>query len=1470
MRLLLRVRGSAGRVDDVAVTVDPLHTVDELAATLARHLGEPHRPDRLTVARTGRPLPADAAVATCDLLWGDEVTLTAGTATTGAVTATTGTAPRPPADRHHDQPGAPGTSLVADVVAGPDTGRSFALGPGRWTVGRAADATLRIDDPAVSRHHLDLELELGDGPTVTVHPMPGATNAVVVDGRPVDTATAVTALQVITLGATGITVRRVDAPRHRSRFGQVDFRRTPYRPPVVAERRAEPVGPIPQRPAPRRLQVASAVAPLVGGVALFAFTRQTQFLALTLLSPAIVLATWIEDRRSGRRAFADQVAEFRADLAAQRARLVELRDAERRDLVRLAPDLADLIRRAERRTADLWARDPGAPDFLRLRVGLGPARVRYALDVAPGGDPDLRAEAHAALDGLDRLDDVPVTVELGATAVLGVTGDPWAVDRVAASLVVQAATLHSPDHLVIAAAVHRDRPFGWLAWLPHVHAATSPLAGAHLADERPSADGLVRRLADLAEARPAGRPAAGRPHLLVLLDAELHLAPTEVARLLGAAPGRGVSVIWLARSLAAVPHFARRTLAVHHEPGAGLVGRLDATDPATPQQMIAPEQLRPGFADRAARALAAVCDASAAAAAIATTAGLLDVIGADALDPAAVARRWCDGRHGHLRFPIGVGAGGVVELDLVGDGPHTLIGGTSGSGKSELLQAMVAALAVHHPPTRLNVLFVDYKGGAATQAFAALPHTVGVVTDLHAGLATRALTSLRAELRRRMALLDGRAKDLAELAAVAPHDTPPSLVIVVDEFATLVREVPDFVDGVVDIAQRGRSLGIHLVLATQRPTGSVNDNILANTNIRIALRMLDTAESTAIIGCADAAAIPVSRRGRALVRIGTGRPVEFQSAFGGAPTPPAAGRAPVLVTALAAVGPTADLQRDHLIDDHSASRPPATATQLAAVVAAVRRADRLAGHPPARRPWCDPLPELVTLDDLDAFGAGDPDVAAARALPGRFVAVGLVDLPDQQAQRVGVIDLEAGGGLLVFGCGGSGATTVLRTVATWLDRTAPPGAVATVAFDFGARGLAGLQALGSVVGVAAGDDLEAVTRHLTVLDAELTRRRATAHPADRPAAPRDPPPTTGRTAPPRIVVLIDGFAGLVAGLLEPGGRHDAAAGRWCDLIVRLVLEGRQVGIHTVITADRRAAVPARLTGAIANRLILRHADDGAYVDHGIASTVSRHLDLPPGRGLLDATTPIQIATTAAPPAGRVGDRAGHRHHTALAGVALPAVLALADVPPAGDPGPCRIPIGVVDVTGDAAVVDLSWSHLAVSGPPRSGRTTALATVASAARHTLDVVIVGPATGPLSRLGLPRSAFVTAAGAAALATRLAAGRAGADAAPTLVIVDDLDDLDDPVLAAAVDRLAALDPVRLVAAVRTGSLCGYAAGPAIARLRRARRHLLLQPDDPGDFLQATGVRLDLRPGVAMIAGRGVLLSDRSPALVQVATP
>ena len=255
--------------------------------------------------------------------------------------------------------------------------------------------------------------------------------------------------------------------------------------------------------------------------------------------------------------------------------------------------------------------------------------------------------------------------------------------------------------------------------------------------------------------------------------------------------------------------------------------------------------------------------------------------------PGAARRRGDRGTLAGVRPVHPGGDRGVLRrarsgIDLSRDGPHALIAGTTGAGKSELLQTLIASLACANRPDAMTFVLVDYKGGSAFKDCVRLPHVTGMVTDLDAHLTQRALASLSAELTRRERILAAAGvKDIEEYTERAgrePRRPPlPRLVIVIDEFASLARDLPDFVTGLVGIAQRGRSLGIHLILATQRPSGVVSADIRANTNLRIALRMTDAAESADVIDAPDAAHIARAVPGRGYVRLGHASLVPFQA-----------------------------------------------------------------------------------------------------------------------------------------------------------------------------------------------------------------------------------------------------------------------------------------------------------------------------------------------------------------------------------------------------------------------------------------------------------------------------------------------------------------------------------------------------------------------------------------------------------------
>jgi S-DNA-T family DNA segregation ATPase FtsK/SpoIIIE len=312
-------------------------------------------------------------------------------------------------------------------------------------------------------------------------------------------------------------------------------------------------------------------------------------------------------------------------------------------------------------------------------------------------------------------------------------------------------------------------------------------------------------------------------------------------------------------------------------------------------------------------------------------------------------------------------AAGVRSVDLISDGPHAVIGGTTGSGKSELLVAWAVALAKHHTSSELTMLCLDFKGGATFDALASLPHCAGIVTDLDGDDALRVSESLRAELRRREQWLrDHGLRDLAPEGVAGMT----RLVVFIDEFQALVGAHPHLQELIADVAARGRSLGIHLVMCTQRPTGTFREELLANCSLRICLRVEQSSDSQTLLGNTDAIKISAAQRGRAWLRIG-GVNSLVQVARAGQPL----------------------IER---IARHERAR--------------LRHAGGAAPH----ALWHPPLPSLLAASDLPSAGTDE-------------LVFGVVDLPSQQARRAAT--LRAGQQLFVLGAGGCGRTTTIDTLA---------------------------------------------------------------------------------------------------------------------------------------------------------------------------------------------------------------------------------------------------------------------------------------------------------------------------------------------------------------------------------------------------------------------------------------------------------
>ena len=1324
-------------------------------------------------------------------------------------------------------------ALQLRVVSGYDAGRVHQLHPGAVEVGREGDARL-LPDPSVSRRHCRLDVA-HDG--VTVHDL-GSANGTWVDGERVESAQLAPGA-LLRLGDARLLLARapVDGPPPRPTG---DGHLAVDRPPRLQPARDVVQVVVPAPPPARErspLPVLAVLVPLALGIVMWQVTGSTTFLLLTALSPVVLVGAAVTERRAGRRRVRREHA-----LHAARRRVAEqvLATAVRDDeLARRAqwPDLAEVVLTAVGPGPRLWER---RGDALDLRLGLGdqPARVEAEGDLA-----GLRTTAR----------DVPLVVPMRGTGVLGIAGD--GARALGRAVLVQAATLHGPRdlQLVVLAAGRAAPGWQWTRWLPHLVPDGGQDCRALLGLNARQVRARVGELTALLDARRSETPRPAEGHdrsVLVLLDGARSLRGVPgLARLLADGPAHGIHAVCVEDGPELLPPECRATAVVA---GQDLCLRRDGHD----ERRGRADLLAPDLAETAARALAPLREPR------------LDRDGAEALPPQVrwteevdlpleggvqdadrVLQRW--GATGRTTTVLlGRGADGPLSVDLVRDGPHALVAGTTGSGKSELLQTLIASLAVGNRPDELALVLVDYKGGAAFGPCEHLPHVVGMVTDLDGGLVERALVSLRAELSRREAVLRAAGcKDVEAHRRTAPVEgVLPRLVLVVDEFASLAEELPAFVTGLVDVAMRGRSLGVHLVLATQRPEGVVSAEIRANTNLRLCLAVTRDAESRDVLDSPVAAAISRATPGRAWVRTGHTDLAPFQAArVGGRRPPPADGDS----TPTVELCPAAELGDPRPLQTRTGAGEQ---TDLALLVTACTGAARRLGLRPTRSPWLPALPAVVVHQDLP----DEPDPSAGT--PGRVppLAYGLLDVPATQSRRPLVLDLDHASHLLVLGAARSGRTTVLRGLAGALARTASPDDVHLYAVDGGGGlgGLTGLPHTGAVVALDQHDRLDRLLQHLAretrrrqeLLTAGglgcLTEQRAAAAPDDRL---------------PHLLLLLDRWEAFTAAF------GDLDLGRLVELVHQLLREGPAVGLHVVLTADRSGLV-GRTCALVQERLVLRMADPADYVVAGLPARLVPGA-LGAGRGWSLTPLPLSAQVALLDP-----DPAGPAQAVALARLVgavpppvrpprrvdvLPASVCLAALRTPDTPQPGAVLLGV---GGDELrPVAVPRTSLLVAGPPGSGRSTTLRTIAAGVTG-LPVVAVTPRPSPLRDL----PGCLTTQDPDALQALLGDGRVA-------LLLDDVELLVDGALGPLLDDVVqhARDRGTFVVAAGTTTrlLTGYRG--AVVELRRARSGLLLCPESAADG-ELLDVRLSRATSPDLRPGRGLLVQAGQVMPLQVARP
>jgi DNA segregation ATPase FtsK/SpoIIIE, S-DNA-T family len=932
-------------------------------------------------------------------------------------------------------------------------------------------------------------------------------------------------------------------------------------------------------PMVRFLPILTAIA-TVGAMAVAYFHRSAvaqnpAFLIFPLMMLVSTLTTVVSNADRRRGAINAERADYLGYLSDMRADVVNTATAQHQSLFWCHPD-PDMLWTVVG-GCRMWERRVSDSDFCQVRIGLGtlPLATRLvppSMESISRLDPVVVTALQRFIRTHSTVPNVPITLALREVAAVSVGGDTTYARALLRAAVCQLAVMHSPRLVLIAAAVsdRNRRHWDWLKWLPHNgHPYINDDAGpARLV--YPSLAAAIEALGGVTTDRVPADP----PHVVVVVDGDV-----DDTERVNSAAGKAMTALTI-DDAAVVGKLRLRVrdseVVVGTSIGDEVAARPDAMSYTA---ALACAQRLSGY--RASRV-----DGS-------KPTEWSDLIGIGDVAFFAPEQCWTGRRpQDRLRVPIGITvAGAPVELDIKepaenGMGPHGLCIGATGSGKSEFLRTVALGMMACHSPEDLNVILIDFKGGATFAGLEPAPHVAAVITNLSdkAALVKRMRDALTGEMHRRQEVLrqagsvDGIADYRRARRAGTQLSPLPTLFIIVDEFSELLSQHPDFADVFVTIGRLGRSLGMHLLLASQRLEEGRLRGLESHLSYRVCLKTLSINESRLVLGTSDAYELP-SAPGAAYLRVGTDGLIRFQTVYVSGPC-----RADAQLAAAKPTSPGPEVKSVSVrlfttepigpvtIAGHTETDAFARRTVLQAVV------ERLSGHGPrAHEVWLPPLGAAPVLSTL--LVDGEPTSPLT-------VPIGIVDRPFEQCRTPLVVDLSgAAGNVAIVGAPQSGKSTALRTLITALAITHDPGAVQFYCLDFGGGTLATLREWPSVGSVAGRADPQLARRMIDWLSALIRSREklfrddeieSIAHYRQ---LKQNRDPVCDRFG--DVFLIIDGWPSLIREF-ETVETSVAA----------LAAEGLSYGVHVVLSASRWAEIRPALRDQIGTRIELRLGDPG--------------------------------------------------------------------------------------------------------------------------------------------------------------------------------------------------------------------------------------------------------------------------------------